>query len=70
MWKSFTCNSKKNYNFFTVPLQSVLYLALQLGRVFRVGNLRLHEKQVIILVLSLIFPTITARKRNASNGLF
>lgn len=33
MWKPFTRSSKKDYNFFTVPLQSMLYLALQLGRV-------------------------------------
>lgn len=49
---------------------SVCCSSIQLGKSFRVENLRLQETQVIILVLSLIFPTIIARKRNASKGDF
>lgn len=48
----------------------MLFLALQLGKAFSVENLRLKETQILILVLSLIFPTIIARKRNASKGDF
>lgn len=36
LWKPFTCNSQKIRTFSTAPLQTVLYLALQLGRAFRV----------------------------------
>jgi len=36
----------------------------------RVENLRRSEKQIIILVLSLIFPAFIVRTRNASNGFF
>lgn len=66
MWKPSTCNSK-NIRTSLLHLLSVLFLAPQLGKAFRVENLGL---QVIILVLSLIFPTIIARKRNASKDLF